>query len=177
MAGNSSMIPATHVHDDGDGTAWVVFGDDDNERDFFPAEWVTDLDRPCDLCDGTGANQPDEDYDDINIAWAVDDDTGPLYDCTACIDGRHTFDIEVPRHVAPMRDGIHIGTTVTYRVSIIPGMILPIGDRDDESTTALIFINEVGNAYLYDPHQPINVPVTLPPAARPGMWAVKLRVG
>ena len=174
------MIPATHFLPLHDGTAWVVFGDDDNERDFFPAEWVTDLDRPCDTCDGTGAQNPDEDYDDINIAWAVDVDTGPLYDCTAdCIDGRHTFDIEVPRHVAPMRDGIHIGTTVTLQVSIIPGMILPIRDNETDYGTPNhsgdMFICADGTAYIDTPEDYMT-DITLPSAAAPGMWAVKLRL-
>ncbi len=169
------MIPATHVHDDGDGTAWVVFGDDDNERDFFPAEWVTDLDRPCDLCNGTSTEYRQ---------WP--------YPCH-CIAGRHTFDIEVD---TGERDRLmHWPVAHTYRVSIIPGMILPIvrgacpaptnaphrpahvhlAEPSDDNQNQSGICKEDCDLVWDNPWKSHNL-ITLPAAARPGMWAVKVRI-
>lgn len=43
---------------------------------------------PCDSCKGTGKSDPDEELDDINLAWATDDETADLYDCPDCTNGQ-----------------------------------------------------------------------------------------
>ena len=166
------MIPADQIAFDGD-TAWWV----KNKPTYDGADGatLTSLDRPCDTCDGTGANQPDEDYDDINLAWATDDDTAELYDCTGGCDGtgRHTFTIEVSFGV--MTRGFRI-----HRVSVVPGMVLPIvADADDlPDCPPLIEMDDGGVRFFDEGVVETNdaEPITLPPAAAPGMWAVKLRI-
>lgn len=127
------MIPFDHWHDNGDGTAWLVKSGFDSD---FPASRLSELDRPCDTCSQySGPN------DVINRK--------------DCIDGRHTFEVEVEHHdAAYMTYQTSEPSTRTYRVSIVPGMVLPI--------------------LSLDPHRWPGV--ALPPAARPGMWAVKVRV-
>lgn len=164
------MTPADRFLLDND-TAWWVIGDLDAFHDY---EYL-DLERPCEswrpVCNRIGPNFGKPDHNGCS-------------DCGST--GRHTFDIEVECPTCTGRaewcgfDGIgnpacSNGVT-TYRVSIVPGTVLLIADRDDLSPTALIFINESGNAYLYDPSERINLPVFLPSAAAPGMWAVKLKV-
>ena len=163
------MIPADHITFDGD-TAWLVFGDDDNERMFFPAAWVTDLDRPCDTCDGVG------------FVKQIYTGTVLLREpCPAdCIDGRHTFEIEVERFtVFDASDGqraIRYEPT-TYRVSIVPGMVLPIKNRPNSATDAdfpVVWITNEGHTLMVRAARD-HAYIILPPAAAPGTWAVQLK--
>ena len=100
------MIPASHWHDNGDGSAWWVIDTHGDHR--LQRGW---LDRPCDTCDGEG-----------NI-W--DDDDDGSYDCPDCDGtGRHAFTIEVSclgdteRCRFVMTEHEH-----TLRVSVVPDMI------------------------------------------------------
>lgn len=156
------MIPADHIAFNDDGTTWLVFGDDDNERMFLPAEWADDLDRPCDTCGGNWQDYLEPLDRDGNVV-------SPCPDCHGT--GRHTFDIEVADERRPWPEHHK-----TYRVSIVPGMVLPIVDRRMQPTTPtgpVILLGFNGPSIWTEStgHQPIN----LPPAAAPGMWAVLLK--
>ena len=170
------MIPATHFLPLHDGTAWVVFGDDDNERDFFPAEWVTDLDRPCDTCDG-GTFEIDKGFNG-----------GVCPECAGS--GRHTFDVEVEcwndgtEMVCPRGSTCSptCGGWATYRVHVLD--VLPIRQWASTLNPPLgrwLAMNGGSGRYSIQECDGIGLTshpsnVTLPPAARPGMWAVKVRI-
>ena len=157
------MIPADHITIDGD-TAWLVFGDDDNERMFLPAEWATDLDRPCDTCDG---HPPEWDH---------------YGKCPDCIDGRHTFEIDVQTCdvydcAACIGDGpgSHHRQR-THRVSIVPGMVLPIYGEGDNHDGDLPHVCH-SDGYLFPmPNGDDTVQGFPMPAAKPDMAAVQLKV-
>ena len=113
-----------------------------------PAEygWAVALDRPCDTCDGT-ATAP----------------TPEVLPCPDCIDGRHTWRLLV-----------HDTERPSLLVSVIPGMVLPIYDGHETRPVGHIWINSDGDAWLHDINE--SYVIALPPAAAPGMWAVKLNV-
>jgi hypothetical protein len=79
-------------------------------------------------------------------------------------DERHTFAVKAAFH--------------TYRVSVIPDMVLPIypvfgaGEVSHDRTLPHVMMDDTG-AWFLDGDQGIQS-ITLPPAARPGRWAVKL---
>ena len=133
------MIPATHWADNNDGTAWLV----EEAAPDSPSGWpATRNDRPCDTCGGDCEDGPNY---HTPIAWH----------CPDCIDGRHTFDIEVVGYSE------HGRFTRTHRVSIVPGMVLPIE----------YFLGELCIRYPDGTHA--NPP--LPADAKPGMRAIQLR--
>lgn len=147
------MIPADHITFNDDGTAWLVVY---RPPDSAPAQWEQD-DKPCDACGGGG-----RDYGS----------PGPGAMRTDCTDGRHTFDIEVAIWDPPQP-----GASVTHRVSFVPGVVLEIMEPNHGSMTC-IEIADPENGY---PHELFIdgryvCDLTLPPAAKPSMWAVKLRV-
>lgn len=160
------MIAADHFLLDGD-HAWLVITQTQMEMESWHYH-----DSPCFNCEGQH------------------DGTRDTY-CPDCIDGRHTFDIEV-EHPGP--EGAHIASTDgTYRrvlrVHVVPGMVLRL-----TAFPMLIgsHISQFGDEWTYWPctdDEPMIVDtpgglqftdnfhfVTLPPAAKPGMWAVKLAV-
>lgn len=153
-------------------TAWIVLADG-----VAAARW-REFDRPCNTCDGRTRYE------------------GDGFVCPDCIDGRRAFEIEVEvwfdaldnAWVGGQRrvDFDHVGaessrrTAVTYRVSIVAGMVLPIvEDADDEpDMIALVTLSPNGAAEYWDANEvEQGIPITLPLAARPGMWAVKLWMG
>jgi len=142
------VISADRIHFNGDGTAWVVFRSVAVEND----PWSL-ADRPCDHCGGSGRC----DHDDYDIVCPDCDGTG-----------RHTFTVTAP----DFRGGHEL------RVSVVPRMVLPIvqmGTFDPDRPDRFIAMDGRGNAaYHVKGERPI--PVTLPSAAVPGMWAVKLAV-
>jgi len=169
------MIRASHFHDNGDGTAWWIVkpvhrlgvtntvGDD-----YYDPSWFMSLDRPCDTCDGTtriacpGPSVEPKTQMGRDAAGLV---AGKDYcygmhmghPCPDCESGRHTFTVEVETPVGEVYvQAKHRTRTLT--VSVVPGMVLPI------------YGNEFGGWQISaaDAH--------LPPAAKPGMWAVKLAV-
>lgn len=146
------MIPFDHITFDGD-TAWWV------PSDLFgptPGIDIKRLDRPCDTCDG--------------CKHLCTDGVNAI-PCPDCIDGRHTFEIKV----GPMYCE-HGRFTKRHRVSIVPGMVLPIYGPHMQRGEVVKFIStRKGGPWLNDRGQPPR-PVTLPPAAKPGMWAVQLKV-
>lgn len=157
------MIPADHIQFNGD-TAWLV------GTEWWGTTIMRDAqDRPCSTCEGCG--------------WTVE---GPNYYepygdrivCLDCIDGRHTFDIEVEADYFIEPSHHHVLADV-HRVSIVPGMVLPIVDIWPTESPAI----------YHDPSSPVsewwytlakpdgwNLPITLPSAAAPGLWAVQLRL-
>ena len=146
------MIPSDRWHDNGDGTAWLVVAGD-------PGEYsrMHDNDRPCDHCDG----EPEGDCD--------------------CINGRHTFNAEVSCIEQHRADTLTICEHEhTHRVSVVEGMVLPIDETGIwPCRHGFITMTRDGEFWLLNQHT-LNEPITLPPAAKPGMWAVKLarqRVG
>jgi hypothetical protein len=188
------MIAADRFLLDGD-TAWWVLTDDEWLRTPLSMQDAEhDLDRPCETCGGTGTN-PEPEYnqsDDCQFASMSDDEWREMFPCPDCIDGRHTFDIEVGSHEAmPLHpDWLNPeaarcgGCARTYRVSIVPGMVLPIVEmahcEDDAHICHNVPWSHTGwlhhAALTTDRHIETEWPVTLPSAAAPGMWAVKLRV-
>lgn len=162
------MIPADHWHDNDDGTAWWVW---DGNGTAHPPAYLDVLDRPCDTCA------------DIDVRGGT-----PRRD-PGCINGRHAFDVEVECGVAMCRNGnpgywedggkcgYCDGSTIqSRRVSVVPGMVLPIVHHLDWlSDLRCVEFDKDGDYQLWD-GRGNPTPATLPPAARPGMWAVKLRV-
>jgi hypothetical protein len=61
-------------------------------------------------------------------------------------------------------------------VSVVPGMVLPIQDEAEVSGPRQIVKSSSANGHwwLWDDHGQ-NATITLPPDAKPGMWAVQLR--
>lgn len=145
------MIPADRIIFGRD--AWLVVPDADLDAEWDAARCRA-LDRPCDaMCNGD---------------WK----------CSRCIDGRHTSDISV---ACPDPDCPHCtagGPMYRYRVSVVPGMVLPIADGDLSALLEqgpCIGFDDYGVPHLFVPNEP-PAPITLPPAAAPGMYAVKLKV-
>ena len=143
------MIPADHWHDNGDGTAWLVVAE------FHEGTYLWGCDRPCDTCDGDG-----EFFNDLN---------GSMQDCPYCYcTGRHTF-----------RLLIHDTNRPSVLVSVVPDMVLPIVDLDNDwhpdppfIGVDIFWVCEIKR----EPWPKRGERITLPPAAAPGMWAVKLEV-
>ena len=175
------MIPATHFRDNGDGTAWWVLTAFEN--------WIIndDRDRVCGTCGGHGYHYPEE--------------TGVPTGCD-CLHGRHTFDVEVEasgcehkytdhtggnytamercRDCKASRDGYGFSPWIKQRrVSIIPGMILPIiANSNDWEHGVTNHIDLMGSTVILrtntDGFEQDHEIITLPSAAAPGMYAVKV---
>jgi hypothetical protein len=147
------VIPASHISFNDDGTAWWVI-DTTTTPDY---EWA--LDRPCDTCDEVSP-------------WLTN--IVPCKDCDGA--GRHTFDIVVADRLLP-----HL-PFATYRVSVIPGTVLPIRQQQGLQCEYVgQWIARVGDRWLIQECDGVNLTthpalITLPPAAAPGLWAVKLKV-
>lgn len=142
----AGAVPADRIHFDGS-TAWRVM-----DHDYRVGEGM-DPDRPCDTCMG------DEDY------W-------PDPDCGSS--GRHVFDLRVECRCGWSQHGDgHL-----YRVHVVPGMVVPIGGDGRRTPWPGAHVEVVGNeSYLWvGPHSTDMERITLPPAAKPGMWAVKLAI-
>jgi hypothetical protein len=159
----TAMIPADRIHFNDDGTAWWVM-------DEAPHRGLNAIDRPCDTCGGSMYVWPEGSSFRSNT---------PCPDCDGT--GRHTFTIEVEN------DTYLIDPSFTYRVSVVLGMVLPIygeddmGDRLPQEWMPHITINSFNAAQQWwrnpkCPDEWANDGITLPPAAKPGMWAVKLEV-
>jgi hypothetical protein len=165
-----NTIPNTHWQDNGDGTAWVVL---DAGR---MADFTHDVDRPCDTCDGEG------------YEW--DDDDDGSYDCPDCdCTGRPTFEVEVEcvnygdTHIGSAKSGTGrcenggcAGGVATLRVHVVPGTVLQLLDGDvkrDEYPTDAIYHSAGVGWWRDSDYERI---ITLPDAAKPGMWAVLLEV-
>ena len=147
-------------------------------------EQVRRLTEPCQTCDGT------------TDVYCADDDVFPDF-CTDCRDGKPTFTLH-QRVIEPHKyteksararlqrrrenddelfmiemDGDwYTGRFIDLGDGWVIRDVLPITERNDRSETRLVFLNEVGNAYLYDPTNTINVPLDMPSAARPGQYAI-----
>ena len=163
------MIDADHWHDCEDGTAWLVT---DSNMAFID---YTGADRPCDGCDGR--------------KWCLGNDTPGMASYSACPEcdgtGRHTFDIEVA-----WQTEVDAYDSQTYRVSVEPGMTLPIRDWHWKPSdgTPQRWLSENGvtfeqtNLHRYSLRESDGFHITshpsniaLPPAASPGKYAVKVR--
>lgn len=152
------MIAADRFLLDGD-TAWLIAEILPNSgKSFIKVGGVAyrpqALDRPCETCGGERLGLPKSDP--------------RAMDCH-CIDGRHTFTVD-----AEVDGGF---SYVTLRVSIVPGMVLPIAHSSDcelDNTDPHI-CHWPPTWILYGSDSPYHS-VALPSAAAPGIWAVKLRV-
>jgi hypothetical protein len=175
------VIPADRITFNGNEAWWVVkpvhrravtntVGDD-----YDDPSWFMSLDRPCETCDETSYVQGEE-----------------FVRC-GCIDGRHTFDIETPCPTCATKsewcgfDGIGnpdcSNGTATYRAAIIE--VLPITEglqcseriahvcqNPEWSHTGWLHHAELTD----DRHIETEWPIILPPAAAPGMYAVRLKL-
>jgi hypothetical protein len=190
------MIPSTSILFNDDGTAWWVAkpihrlgvtntaGDD-----YDDPTWFASLDRPCDTCGGDG--------------WmpGIDRSSWACLDCGGT--GRHTFTIEVGSY---HRNGIPDDPSVvmsftSHRVSVVPDMVLRLTDEADDLPPQETVIEmwrgpdgPLGSIAAYNAddgehyHQDSGIDMvdertgeplfcfTIPPDAKPGMWAVKLQV-
>jgi hypothetical protein len=99
--------------------------------------------------------------------------------------GRHTFTVEVEASAADQAAGL--ATVDVFRVSVVPGMVLPIYGEDEpdeniaDGQNFVIYNYGVGDFDLFMWSPSIHFwiceqSITLPSAAAPGMWAVKLVV-
>jgi len=141
------MISADHFHDSGDGSAWVV------HDDYTPA-FIATLDRPCDTCGGAK-----------RYAVVADGQMVGWQNCQDCDgSGRHVFEVEVACEACADRHDHPIGNSSggrTLRVYIVT--VLPIyGDHDEAMDAKSFSYCVIGDD-------------NLPPAAKSGMWAVKLK--
>ena len=153
----ATVILADHITLDGD-TAWTLLVE--LAQYCRAGEFPQLLDRPCDLCSGQTRYESDG------------------YVCPArCIDGRHTFNIEV--------ECPHLPEDHTFHVSVVPGMVLPIVDNDALEWYGRhdhhIGMGADEHAEYSGRSERGGEPqfvrnITLPTAAGPDMWAVKLRV-
>jgi hypothetical protein len=158
------MIPSTAIHFNDDGTAWVVLP----TPEFSGAE-KSDLakfiqaDRPCDTCDNGLLHKGDK----HPMVWGGEPAPCDTI-CPDCINGRHTFEIIVQDTEYPQE------WHFTYRVSIVPGMVLEITSGFDAEYRPMVWISSEGVAWLLVGGN--SSIITLPPDARPGMWIVLLKV-
>ena len=152
----------------------------------YPPEQVRRLTEPCETCKGRGYVGHDSLM--TSTTWKA---------CPHCYDGKPTFTLH-QRVIEPHKyteksararlqrrrenddelfmiemDGDwYTGRFIDLGDGWVITDVLPITERNDRSETRLVFLNEVGNAYLYDPTNTINVPLDMPSAARPGQYAI-----
>jgi hypothetical protein len=184
------------------------------------------LDRTCDTCDGRGDVEGDVKphrveggslschYCRHTFTFNMMRDSGPFVcscsrsvearrtPCPAdCIDGRHTFTVEVEPGGCGRCDpwtahldgeaGFHGETCAsigcdqrtmlaTHRLSIVPRMILPLVQVDEHNTVGHYIVRVNDRWFRIDNS---SLPVTLhgevfdlPSGARPGRWAVQCKV-
>ena len=150
------MIPADHITFDGD-KAWTLLVE--LAQYCRAGEFPQLLDRPCEWCQRHLSS-------------------GIWPNCPECNrSGRHTFEIEVE---CPTCDEHCVAYDRTYRVAIVPGMVLPILLARSELPDSTCIV-DWKNRYCGNPRfavSPLDTHgycITLPPAARPGMWAVQLK--
>jgi hypothetical protein len=163
------MTPATHIRfNDAHTEAWML------APDFASFMVYRQIDRQCDMCYGRG--------------------TCVLCDGT----GRHTFTIDIECPVLAFEgSAVHDHPDVnpcpvcsgvtTYRVSVVPGMVLPIVAWDEQKQIATLD-HFIATGWKQNPEWAVEYrrgahigrqqkPITLPSAATPGKhWAVKLEV-
>lgn len=166
-----TVIAADHITFDDD-TAWLVTEGNDNHP---PTYWAK-FNRPCDTCDGTGFDLADVSRHLVEMSNGQP--AREVSRCSGCNGtGRHTFDIEVG-YDGIIRPHAH---RFRYRVSIVEGMVLPIYGEDAEQYNYGRWIETLDDdafQFWWDEEQQRHRSdhVTLPSAAKPGMWAVLLRV-
>lgn len=160
------MIRHDHIAIDGDTAWWVVSS---------PVDAHVALDRPCDTCGGK--QRYDVTENGRYIGWQY---------CTDCDTGRHAFAVEVEEHWTAYGES---GTGArTLRVSVVPDMVMPIydpvalmdGDGLPEEWMPHVTVDSLGSVQRWwrDPEyldEWDDEDITLPPAAKPGMWAIQLR--
>ena len=158
----AEMIPATHFRDNGDGTAWCVShhceGDHPEGENRLCDLAYKSLDRPCDTCGGWGW-----------VETEVPDGTGDM-ECPDCDGtGRPTFDIVVDQGLMqelPLR--VHV-------LDVLP-IIYPESCRSKAPDKCVEMAPGWDNMLWLSADQEHALPITLPPAAEPGMWAVRLKI-
>jgi hypothetical protein len=166
------MIPATAIHFNDDGTAWSLLYELAQyvPAAEFPEVW---LDRQCDTCGGDGVQ------------------AGIGFRCTFCDGtGRHTLTVEVGEQTALAESDPEFAASLrslTLRVSVVPGMVLPVHVipsplEPDEmmwklETTPQPFIGiaQVSGLAVLVEHDRAT-PIALPPDAKVGGYAVKVKV-
>jgi hypothetical protein len=155
------VIAADHWHDNGDGTAWMVAAE--------PHAAALSAALVCEKCGGDGVAL--EGGDDHDCRDCVD---GCFVECCDCDGtGRHTFAVEVS--FGPMTRGARI-----HRVHVAPGVVLPIVNYGEHSIVGRYVATNVESPAFYfvqNEEFPVSSErITLPPAAKPGMWAVLLQL-
>jgi hypothetical protein len=152
------MIPQSAIHFNPDGTAWSV-GDDLDKLIFDLFDLAVQLipRKRNELAVLAGA------------AWTVE------VECTGTLQPNDQGGLTCDGGCA---DAYPWGT-VSYRVSVVPGMVLPIvawGQRREIEPPYLVTQLPPPMAIYVDADRIARATVTLPPDAKPGMWAVKLQV-
>ena len=164
------MIPAEDILIDGDTAWWIADGPLRDSR-YSSRRFIDDFDHPCMTCGG-----------ETNLT-AADGET--FVDCPDCIDGRRALEIEV--ECSFCRGGAwdshcYKGTR-TLTVSVVPGMVLPIMEiiPSQESWVepwqAIVGVPGLFSLYSWPGYGSAHGDwVRLPSSARPGRWAVQLKV-
>jgi hypothetical protein len=168
------MIPSSSIalSEDGRQAWWVVRECDCDHRVSVGChKTLRRADQSCDACGGDSDRW-------FRLGGS------PCPDCDGT--GRHTFTIEVEHHdAAYMTYQTGEPGTRTFRVSVVPGMVVPIVDNDApewyERSDHHIGMGQDENAEYNGRIDTGTEPgyvrdVILPPDARPGMWAVQLQI-
>lgn len=163
------MIPTDHIHFNDDGTAWWVWTEDDHHAYANVDHDNIGLDRPCDTCGGSGTCGASANGQ--SIGWQR------CNDCHGT--GRHVFQIEVVNMGTPYQPAKPHYRTL--RVHVVPGMVLPIVADVGRPVPSETHIRITGGGIAWlaeriDGGGWRHTEITLPPDAKPGMWAVKLAV-
>lgn len=181
------MITADDFLLDGDTAWWVT--EQRNKYTHVEGERVLEgvllrmLDRPCDTCAGLAKRFIDDHGNVWGNIMAQNLDLHESIPCPDCVDGRRTFGIEVEGMVTfgepPNRHGAGWGTR-SLRVSVVPGMVLPIVTseryRNDMGLRGpFVIAYSDGTTSVYLSTSDIRV-TPLPPGARPGRYAAQLRI-
>jgi hypothetical protein len=170
------MIPRTAIHFNPDGTAWLVTHECDCDHRLSVGCHLTyrNLDDECRPCGG-----------DSNLWFRLGG--SPCPDCDGT--GRHTFTVDVA-----WQTEVDAYESETHRVSVVPGMVLPIVRgacptptnaehrpahihvNTDESPMPVFGMCEADSDLIFgSPWKSENL-LTLPLDAKPGGYAVKVLV-
>ena len=163
---------------DADGRMWWRW--DVNSTRFVLVEMAA-LDRPCDTCDGHGS------FHRVQRGWGkAKQSTCP--DCGGS--GRHTFEIETGCDCEwNQSDDCLVaqygcGVDHTHRVHVVPGMVLPVYDMEDDrcpdTPHVCVFhacsAGEPFDQWWYTDADGVTDDITVPAATKPGDWLVQLQV-
>ena len=154
------MIPADSflLSDDGT-TALVVFG---GVPGWTPIGWEALFNRPCVVCKGLG-----RDIADL------------VTPCPDCIDGRHTFDIEVEADyfLGPMHHHVLAEVHRVHVLDVMPIIDVPDTGYPHPKPEQFAYVSKAGSLRVVNCSAQTDTYIGKPPPdAAPGQWLVRLAV-